>query len=121
MQDQQLKKSIKNLAQILNEKKINDILFDAICKRFEVCFEYTWKAIKRCADEAGQEVYSPKDAIREGVKLKLIDDLDLWMKFLHERNLSVHNYYSGDPEATLVVIRKFLGQVKKFGASKKKL
>lgn len=112
MPDQQLKKAIKNLEQIVKIKNVDDVLFDAICKRFEVCFEYTWKYLKCRADAAGQEVYSPKDALREGLKLKLIDDLDLWMKFLHERNLSVHNYYSGDPEETLKVIRSFLSQVK---------
>lgn len=113
MQDQQLKKAIKNLEQIVKSKTIDDVLFDAICKRFEVCFEYTWKYFKRLADVAGQEVYSPKDAIREAVKLKLIEDLDLWMKFLHERNLSVHNYYSGDPKETLKVIRDFLSKIKR--------
>ncbi len=113
MRDQQLKKSVKNLGEILAKKEIDDILFDAICKRFEVCFEYVWKYLKRSADEAGQEVYSPKDALREGAKLKLIGDLDLWMKFLHERNLSVHNYYSGDASDTLVVIRKFYEEVKR--------
>lgn len=112
MPDQQLKKAIKNLEQVIKTKKVDDVLFDAICKRFEVCFEYTWKYLKHRADAAGQEVYSPKDALREGVKLNLIDDLDLWMKFLHERNLSVHNYYSGDPKETLEVIRSFLNQVK---------
>lgn len=112
MSDQQLKKAIKNLEQVVKVKKVDDILFDAICKRFEVCFEYTWKYLKRHADAAGQEVYSPKDALREGIKLKLINDLDLWMKFLHERNLSVHNYYSGDPKETMKVIHAFLNQVK---------
>lgn len=113
MQDQQIKKAVTNLAKALAAKKIDDILFDAICKRFEVCFEYTWKYLKRRADESGQEVYSPKDALREGVKLKLITDLPVWMRFLHERNLSVHNYYSGDPQETLKVIRDFLARVRK--------
>lgn len=113
MQDQQLKKAVSNLEKVLAAKKVDDVLFDAICKRFEVCFEYAWKYLKRRADEAGQEVYSPKDALREGVKLKLIGDLDAWLRFLHERNLSVHNYYSGDPEQTLAVIREFVARVKK--------
>lgn len=113
MQDKNLKRSVQRLQELLAKNKVDDILFDAICKRFEVCFEYAWKYLKRQADVAGQEVYSPRDAILEGVKLKLIDDFDPWMKFLKERNLSVHNYYSGDPDATLKVIREFVTRVKK--------
>ncbi len=113
MKDKPLQKSIKSLDEALSSKDIDDIQFDAICKRFEVCFEYTWKHLKRKSNEAGQEVYSPKDALKEGVKLKFIDNVDLWMDFLQERNLSVHNYYSSDPHETLKVIKKFAKEVKK--------
>ncbi len=113
MTDKTLKQAIQKLDVALKIKEIDDLHFDAICKRFEVCFEYTWKYLKRLASEAGQEVYSPKDAIKEGVKLKIIDDLDLWLDCLQERNLSVHNYYSSNPEVTLKKIKLFLKQVKK--------
>lgn len=113
MKDKNLTTSTQKLEQVLKQKTIDDIKFDAICKRFEVCFEYAWKHLKREATEAGQEVYSPKDAIKEGVKLKLIHNLDLWLDFLHERNLSVHNYYAGNAEETLKKIKQFLIEVKK--------
>ena len=101
------------LEEALKANHIDDFMFDAICKRYEVCFEYTWKHLKQIGSDAGQEIYSPKDALKEGVKLKVIKDFDLWLNFLQERNLSVHNYYSGDPEDTLKTIRKFLKEVKK--------
>ena len=113
MTDKLLKQSIQRLEIALKIKEVDDLHFDAICKRFEVCFEYTWKYLKRQASDAGQEVYSPKDAIKEGVKLKIIDNLDLWLDCLQERNLSVHNYYSSDPQETLKKIKQFLKEVKK--------
>src|SRR3989339_910020 len=113
MNNNLLLKSLKELETALASQTIDDIVFDAICKRFEVCFEYVWKFFKQTATSAGVEVYSPKDAIKEAVKMKLINDLDLWLDFLQERNLSVHNYYSGDPTETLKKIRAFAKAVRK--------
>lgn len=112
MKNKELKISIDKLEKALDQE-IDDFIFDAICKRFEVCFEYTWKHLKRLAEASGQELYSPKDAIKEGIKLKLIKNKERWLKFLQERNLCVHNYYSSDPEETLKIIREFLKEVKK--------
>lgn len=112
LKNNELQKSIRELDQALKSKRMDDIQFDAICKRFEVCFEYTWKHFKQVSNDAGVEIYTPKDAIKEAVKMKLISNLDLWLDFLHERNLSVHNYYSGDPDETLKKIKAFAKAVK---------
>lgn len=68
------------------------VLFAALCKTFEISFEYTWKAFKAEADLAGYEVYNPRDALKAAAQMKLILDLELWTRFLNVRNLSVHDY-----------------------------
>lgn len=112
MKNELLKKSILELDKAIKSKRMDDIQFDAICKRFEVCFEYLWKHLKQIANDAGVEVYTPKDALKEAVKMKIISNLDLWLDFLQERNLSVHNYYSGNPDETIKKIKAFAKAVK---------
>ena len=42
----------------------NPLRLAALAKAFESTFEYVWKHLKREADHAGFEVYSPRDALR---------------------------------------------------------
>jgi nucleotidyltransferase substrate binding protein (TIGR01987 family) len=79
----------------------------ALAKAFEVTFEYVWKFFKREADEAGLEVYSPRDALKAAARLHLISDLNLWNDFLNARNLSVHDYVRMEDADFTEIIGKF--------------
>ncbi len=79
----------------------------ALAKSFETAFEYLWKAFKREADQAGLEAYSPRDALKAAVQLKLIDDLELWNRFLNARNLSVQDYVGMDTDEMVVLVQQF--------------
>lgn len=98
-----LSKSLKALRQDPDDK----VIFAAVSKTYEVAFEYIWKYFKRRADQAGMEIYSPRDALKAAAQLGLIDDLELWNNFLNARNLSVHDYIGIENEAFLPIIEKF--------------
>ena len=85
----------------------------ALAKAFETTFEYVWKHLKREAEEAGLEAYSPRDALRFAAQLKRIDDLELWNQFLNARNLSVHDYVGLDDATILQLVQKFRDEVKR--------
>jgi nucleotidyltransferase substrate binding protein (TIGR01987 family) len=68
------------------------LAFAGASKCFEVAFEYAWKWFKRQADDAGLEAYGPRDSIKAAAQLGFIQDLQRWERFLHARNLSVHDY-----------------------------
>lgn len=85
----------------------------ALAKAFETTFEYVWKHLKREADEAGLEAYSPRDALRFAAQLKRIDDLDLWNRFLNARNLSVHDYIGLDDATILKLVQQFRNEVRR--------
>ena len=70
----------------------NKLAFASASKCFEVAFEYAWKWFKREADEAGLEVYGPRDSIKAAAQMSIIQDPKRWERFLHARNLSVHDY-----------------------------
>lgn len=65
---------------------------DATIQRFEFTFELAWKLMKTILETEGLEAISPKNVIREGATIGLIDDPQKWFEFLENRNLSVHTY-----------------------------
>lgn len=63
---------------------------DACIQRFEFVTELFWKALKRILEARGREVFYPKDVIQEAYRGHLIDDEDLWLQMLKDRNQTSH-------------------------------
>lgn len=74
------------------ELSSSEINRDATIKRFEFCFELSWKLMQAILQEDGIEAYSPKNSIREAAKVGLIDNPKTWLEFLKARNLTSHTY-----------------------------
>lgn len=101
MQDkiEQLEKAFENLKIIINaynnekDSVIKDGLRDGIIQRFEFCTELSWKLMKKYLDEnLIIEQYSPRSIIKESYKQRLIDDGEVWLDILEDRNLTSHTY-----------------------------
>lgn len=88
---QSLRSAVKNLDTVLKVDK-NDITRDAAIKRFELCFDLSWKAIKNYAKKEGLECYSPRGCLKAAYQLKLIDYEDTWLAVVEDRNLTAHLY-----------------------------
>ena len=82
--------------------------FDAVGKRFEVSFEYVWKALKAALEYQGEEVFGPKDSITLAGTYQWLEDLEDWAEFLEARNAGVHDYFSLTPEEYVNIARRFL-------------
>lgn len=118
MENEKLKQSIEKLKIVMSkarDAKGDDVLSDAISKRFESCFEYAWKHLKdKVRGISGIETFGPKDTIKAAARINLIDDLDLWLDFSNGRNLSVHDYLGIDEiEDKIELIETFLKHVEK--------
>ncbi|MBI2345328.1 MAG: nucleotidyltransferase substrate binding protein [Deltaproteobacteria bacterium] len=83
---------------------------DAVAKRFEVAFEYGWKALQAAARWKGEEVYGPRDAIQAAHAHGWLADADQWAGFLEARNSGVHDYFGLGSEEYFAVARDFLPQ-----------
>ena len=85
--NQQLKKAIK-----LSPTRIHK---DASIQRFEFTFELAWKTMQEYIRDQGLDCKSPKNpknCIREGARLEIIDNPEVWFEFLDRRNLIAHTY-----------------------------
>lgn len=83
------------------------VVVDAVIKRFEVLFEYSWKLLKTAAEYQGSEAPGPRPAIQEAVKFGWIKDPELWVYALDARNGSVHDYFGITISEYLQLIQKF--------------
>lgn len=97
----------------LEKAKKDNFYFAGISKEFEVCFEYAWKYLKQKVEESGLEAVSPKEAIKQAGHIGLIKDVELWLGFLQDRNIAVHDYLGMSNMDYLKTIQKFFGEVKK--------
>jgi nucleotidyltransferase substrate binding protein (TIGR01987 family) len=86
-----LKKANRRLKEAVTLKPTR-IHKDATIQRFEFTFELAWKTIQAYVRDQGFDCKSPKNCIREGARLEIIDNPEDWFEFLRERNLIAHTY-----------------------------
>ena len=65
---------------------------DATIQRFEFTFELAWKFLKEYFFGQGLELNYPKEVIKEAFAVRLIDDEDIWLGMLKDRNMTSHTY-----------------------------
>ncbi|OGL79292.1 hypothetical protein A3J43_01635 [Candidatus Uhrbacteria bacterium RIFCSPHIGHO2_12_FULL_54_23] len=79
------------LAEVLVMEK-SDVIRDSAVKRFELCFESAWKAIKVFARLQGKECYSPRECFRTAYQLGLVHYETDWLDMVKDRNEVTHLY-----------------------------
>ena len=115
---QDLSNALKRLKEILKEPK-TEIIRDATIKRFDFTFEAAWKLMKSVLKKIDINLYGIKTIIRESEKMKLIDDQNIWLRFLENRNLSVYAYNDALAEKIFQSAKKFPEAVAKLLAAAK--
>lgn len=86
-----LKKANQRLKQATKTKP-TQMNKDATIQRFEFTFELAWKTMQEYIRDQGFDCKSPKNCIREGARLDLIDNPEKWFEFLNNRNLIAYTY-----------------------------
>ncbi len=105
-QSANLIKALKKLEEVLKQPE-TEITRDAAIQRFEFTFEMSWKVMQSIAKTNKPKLYGVKAIIREAAALSLIDNPELWLKFLEDRNLTVHTYKEDLAKEIFSRIKKF--------------
>jgi nucleotidyltransferase substrate binding protein (TIGR01987 family) len=71
-----------------------------IIQFFEMAFELAWKVMKDYLETEGFQVKSPKEAIKQAFQADLLENGQVWIDALEDRNRTVHTY----EEATAIEI-----------------
>lgn len=86
-------KALKALKQMLDKPMQEDRSnIDAAIQRFEFTIELFWKLLKRILVSKGVDAIYPKDVLQQAYKGSLIDDEQVWLAMLRDRNLTSHTY-----------------------------
>ena len=65
---------------------------DGVIQRFEFTFELIWKTLKIFLQEKGFLLKSPKDCLKEAFRLGWIQNENLFLNMLEDRNKTSHIY-----------------------------
>lgn len=85
------------LLQEVPELDINELSYlekEGIIQRFEFTLELSWKTLKDKMEYDGLilDKISPKMVLKEAYKYKYIDNIELWLEMINDRNLLSHTY-----------------------------
>ena len=78
----------------LDLKKLSQLEKEGIIQRFEYTLELAWKTLKDKMEFDGLilDRISPKVVIKEAFQTKYIEQIDIWLEMINDRNLLSHSY-----------------------------
>ncbi len=87
------KKALHQLSKFKQKEKLNELEAQGLIQAFEYTHELAWNTLKDFLESRGnKEIYGSKDASRKAYKLGLIQNGDIWMDMIQNRNLTSHTY-----------------------------
>lgn len=89
---EQFGKALTRLEEVLQRMPSDDIVIDATIQRFEFTIELCWKALKKKLAYEGIETTTPRSVLQQSYISNWINDEQLWLNMLADRNLTSHTY-----------------------------
>lgn len=92
---QNFDKAFKRLADailIIRKDPDNVLLQAGLIQTYEFAFELAWKTLKDYLEMEGFTVSSPRATLRQAFQCGYIQQGDVWLKALNDRNLTAHTY-----------------------------
>ncbi len=114
-----LEKAFDRLTQAVKIAK-DELDKDGVIHRFEFTVELLWKTLKIALEYDKVECYSPRDCIKKAFRYALIDDDEILLDMIDDRNRSSHIYdektseeiFNRIKEVYVEVIEKILNKLK---------
>lgn len=77
---------------VLTNRPLSDLEKEGMIQRFEYTFELAWKTLKDYLDSQEVTASFPREVIKQSFHHELIDNGEVWMDMLEQRNLLAHTY-----------------------------
>lgn len=87
------RKAYLKLTEFIEKDDKSEMSKAAIIHAYEYTFELWWKTVQRYLEYVGSvQDYGPSATIKSAFQYKLLEDGQIWMDMLRDRNLTVHTY-----------------------------
>ena len=87
------KRALSQFTKFMDKGELNDLEEQGLIQAFEYTHESAWKLLKEFLSDRGtQNMYGSKDVTRVAFSLGLIEDGDIWMDMIRDRNRTSHTY-----------------------------
>jgi len=84
---------LDNAVELMRTRELSDLEKQGVIQAFEFTWELAWNLLKDYLNWQGEtEITGARDAIRESFKRGLIDEGQVWMFMLQDRNRTSHTY-----------------------------
>jgi len=98
--------TLKNAVELAAERNLTDLEKQGTIQGFEFTFELAWNVMKDYLEEQGiTGIIGSKNAIRHAFNKGLIDDGEIWMDMVKDRNLASHVYDEETAEGLFIAIK----------------
>ena len=95
-------------------EELDDLAREGLVQRFEYTFELAWKTIKDFLESKGEPEKYQRDIIKKAFQLEIIDQGELWLEMLENRNLMSHTYNQSTFETVVDLIHnKYFPEISK--------
>ena len=101
-----LNRAVNALEKSVSSPILEDRDISGIIKDFEIAYELSWKLLKTLIEDSGLKVFGPKDVFNKGFQNNFIQDEQVWVSMIKDRNLTVHTYNKDFVEKLMNRIRE---------------
>lgn len=87
------RKAYLKLSEFIEKDDKSEVSKAAIIHAYEYTFELWWKTVQKYLEYVGSvEDYGPSATIKNAFQYNLLEDGQIWMDMLRDRNLTAHTY-----------------------------
>lgn len=105
-----LGQAIQRLYEVIERTKVDKdpIFLDAAIQRFEFVIELFWKVLKKILAYEEIESTTPRDVMSKAFQFSMIDDENMWLEMLKDRNNTSRVYKYEDTKRVFENIKLYL-------------
>ena len=98
--------TVKNAVDLSGQRELSDLEKQGVIQGFEFTFELAWNVMKDYLEEQGlMGIIDSKNAIRHAFNKGIIENGEIWMQMLKDRNLASHLYEEDTAEGIFIAIK----------------
>lgn len=91
--------------ELANSRKLSKLEEQGLIQAFEYTHELAWKTLQDFLNDKGnEEIYGPKDVVRASFKYGIIEEGEIWMDMIKNRNKTSHTYNEETAKDIIIAI-----------------